>query len=132
MTFGQSEQNGENERMSTLRISDQQWQKLYKFLQLHPNVYAGQTESCRRFVEGVHWVLRSGAQWRELPECYGNWNSVYKRFARWEEQGIWAAMHEHFMEEPDMESVLLDSTVIRAHMCATGGSKKTVRKPHKL
>ena len=65
------------------------------------------------------------AQRRELPERYGNWNSVYQGFARWEEQGIGAAMHEYFVEEPDMESVLLDTTVIRAHLCAAGGSKKT-------
>jgi len=121
----------ENNGMSTIRIANSQWQKIYKFLRAHPHVYAGQQEASRRFVEGVHWVLRSGAQWRELPERYGNWHSVYKRFARWEEQGIWAAMHKHFVEEPDMESVLLDSTVIRAHMCAAGGSKKTVVKPNK-
>jgi putative transposase len=116
--------------MTTIQIADKAWQKMYKFLRAHPNVYAGRQEACRRFVEGVHWVLRSGAQWRELPERYGNWNSVYKRFARWEEQGIWAAMHEYFVEAPDMESVLLDSTVIRAHMCAAGGSKKTGGKPN--
>lgn len=110
--------------MSNIQINDKQWPRIFKFLQAHPNVYAGKQAACRRFVEGVHWVLRSGAQWRELPECYGNWNSVYKRFARWEEQGVWAEMHEHFAQEADMESVIPDGTVIRAHMCAAGGSKK--------
>jgi putative transposase len=118
--------------MSTIKIAEKPWQNMYKFLKAHPNVYAGQQEACRRFVEGVHWVLRSGAQWRELPEKYGNWNSVYKRFAGWEERGIWAEMHEHFAQDPDMESVILDSTVIRAHMCAAGGSKKTVVKRNNL
>jgi len=112
------------ENMSAIKIVDSQWHKMYAFLKSHPNVYAGKQEACRRFVEGTHWILRSGAQWRELPERYGNWNSVYKRFARWEEAGVWEAMHQEFVQEPDMESVMLDSTVIRAHMCAAGGSKK--------
>ncbi|MXZ19655.1 MAG: transposase [Caldilineaceae bacterium SB0665_bin_25] len=60
------------------RIADHQWQKLYTFLQGHPRAYAGQEEKCRRFVEAVHWILHTGAQWRELPESYGKWNSVFK------------------------------------------------------
>ncbi len=115
--------------MSANKIGQAQWRRIYAFLKAHPNVYAGKQEACRRFVEGVHWVLRTGAQWRELPARYGNWNSVYKRFARWEEKGVWQAMHQAFAQDPDMEHVIPDSTVIRAHMCAAGGSKKTGSSP---
>ena len=114
--------------MSTIKIADEQWRKIYTFLKAHPRTYANNQEATRRFVEGVHWLMRTGIQWRELPGRYGNWNSVYKRFSRWEEQGIWAALHDHFGREPDMESAIIDSTVIRAHMSAAGGSKKTVVK----
>ena len=110
--------------MSTNRIADHQWQKLYAFLQGHPRAYAGREEECRRFVEGVHWILRTGAQWRELPESYGKWNSVFKRFARWDENGVWADMFKQFAQDPEMAAVMPDSTVVRAHMCAAGGSKK--------
>jgi transposase len=114
------------ETMSAIKIANSQWRKMYVFLKAHPRVYTGKQEECRRFVEGVYWILRTGAQWRELPERYGKWNTVYKRFARWEEAGIWEEMHHEFSQDPDMESVMFDSTVIRAHMCASGGSKKTV------
>ena len=110
--------------MSTYRIADHQWQKLYAFLQGHPRAYAGQEEKCRRFVEAVHWILRTGAQWRELPADLGKWNSVVKRYARWEENGVWADMFKQFALDPDMAAVMPDSTAVRAHMCAAGGCKK--------
>ena len=108
--------------MTTIR--DDQWPKIYEYLRQCPGVYAGQEADCRCFIDGVHWILRTGAQWRELPEKYGNWNSVYKRFARWCDKGIWENMHHHFADDPDMENIILDSTVIRAHPCAAGASKK--------
>ena len=105
-------------------IGDHQWQKLYAFLRGHSRVYAGQQEECRHFIEAVCWILRTGAQWRELPESYGKWNSVFKRYSRWEENGIWADMFKQFAQDPEMATVMPDSTVVRAHMCAAGGSKK--------
>jgi transposase len=123
--------NQRERAMSSINITDPQWRRIYTFLKAHPSVYTGKQSACRQFVEGVHWILRSSAQWRELPERYGKWNSVYKRFARWEEKGIWSAMHQAFATDPDMENAFLDSTVVRAHMCAAGGSKKTVGKPSK-
>jgi transposase len=65
-------------------------------------------------VEGVFWIMRSGAQWRFLPKEYGNWNSVYKRYACRCEQGVWQEMHEIFANDADMENVLINSTVVRA------------------
>ena len=110
--------------MSNATLQNDQWGNIYLFLQNHPRVYVGQEEDCRLFVKGVLWTTRSGSQWRFLPEKYGNWNTVYKRFARWCDHDVWEDMHQHFADDPDMENVLLDSTMARAHPCAAGASKK--------
>ena len=110
--------------MTNAELRDDQWEKIYSFLQHHPRAYAGKEAECRQFVEAILWILRSGAQWRLLPEKYGYWNSVYKRFARWCDHQVWEDMHQHFANDPDMENILLDSTVVRAHPCAAGAAKK--------
>lgn len=116
--------------MSTISLKDEQWTKIVKFLRACPHVYVGQEGQCRRFVEGVLWIARSGAQWRLLPEKYGQWNSVYKRFARWSAQGIWRKLHQHCADDPDLEHLIIDSTIVRAHPCAAGAEKKTaVKRP---
>jgi transposase len=118
--------------MSNSTLRDDQWEKIYLFLKNHPRVYAGGEEDCRLFVDGVLWITRSGAQWRFLPDKYGNWNTIYKRFARWCDHDVWDDMHQHFVSDPDMENILLDSTVVRAHPCAAGAQKKAAAKPHRL
>lgn len=110
--------------MSNIQIKNEHWNKLSEFLRQHPKVYVGKPKECRRFLSAVLWVMRSGARWRLLPERYGKWNSVYKRFSRWCDEGVWQQMHEHFANDPDMEHLLLDSTIIRAHSCAAGAPAK--------
>ena len=106
------------------RLNDKKWQKIYGCLKKIPNTYTGNEEKSRNFVEGVHWVMRTGAQWRDLPSEFGKWNSVYKRFGRWSDKGIWDKLHQALIKEPDMEWLLIDSTVVRAHPCAAGALKK--------
>jgi len=111
--------------MTTVRLQERQWAKIREFLRDDPNAYIGKDEAeCRRFVEGVLWLTRSGAPWRLLPAEYGKWNTVYKRFGRWCEQGVWERMLTHFADDPDMEQGMIDSTIVRAHPCAAGAQKK--------
>lgn len=117
--------------MHTVELDYDKWRRIYRFLVKRPDVYVGNKRECKRFVEAVLWMMRSGAQWRLLPKEYGNWNSVYKRYNRWSEHGIWRAMFEHFAGDPDMQSLMIDGSVVRAHACAAGAARKKGGSPNK-
>jgi transposase len=76
----------------------------------------------RNVINGILWRLRTGAPWRDVPEKYGNWNSIYRRFLRWSKSGVWesvAAALAEAMAESGHYSI--DSTTVRAHISAAGG-----------
>jgi transposase len=108
-----------------VRLSDEQWQKILPFLRSSPNIYIGREQECRQFLEAVLWIARSGAQWRLLPGEYGNWNTIYKRFARWSQANVFEKLFEFCAEDLDLEHLLIDSTIARAHPAAAGAQKNT-------
>jgi transposase len=77
----------------------------------------------RRTVNGILWVLRTGAPWRDMPKRYGNWNSVFVRFTRWSKLGVWDAVFETLasLGPPADAEHAIDSTIVRAHQHAAGG-----------
>ena len=109
----------------TRRIGCSQWAKIYAYLSQFSEIYVKNEADCRRFVEAVFWIARSGAQWRLLPPEFGAWNTVYRRFADWADKGIWYKMLYYFQVDADMEYIMVDSTILRAHACAT--PKKSIR-----
>ena len=72
-----------------------------------------------QFLNEVLWIIRNGAPWRDLPERYENWNSVFQQFRSWAKKRVWLNIFEAF-EEPDLDWLLLDSTMVRAHQHAAG------------
>ena len=106
--------------MAAIKLSENQKHKIMSFLRTCDGIYVGNEAKTLRFIEAILWFVRTGAQWEALPERYGKWNSVYKRFARWSDRGIFDQMRRYFVSDPDLEFLLLDSTIIRAHPCAAG------------
>lgn len=107
--------------MDRHQLTDNQWELMHEFLRTHTRVYVGNPDGCRRFLEGVLWILRSGSQWRSLPPRYGQWNSVFKRYDRWVAAGIWEALFAAVRVDADLQEGFIDSTVVRAH--AAGAEK---------
>ena len=118
--------------MATVELPNDQWLDILQFLRSCSEVYVGQEAECRCFLEGVLRMARSGAQWRLLPDEYGKWNTIYKRFARWCEKSIWERMHSYFADDPDMEHLIIDSTVVRASPLCRWSPPKRVLRGHKL
>ena len=114
---------GREQEVGKTRLTDREWERIFAKLRKIEGIYTGAPSRCRRFVEAVLWVLRVGGQWRALPPERGNWNSAFKRFARWSMLGIWSRLHEWLAEEADLQEVSIDSTIARAHACAAGAAK---------
>jgi transposase len=112
--------------MSNSEFSDEQWRRIWPVLKRQCGIYVSQERKTRKFVEAVLWMTRAGCAWRLLPATHGDWNSVYKRFADWQEKGVWHALLDDLAGEADREWLMIDSTVVRAHACAAGAKKTKV------
>jgi putative transposase len=108
-------------------LTDQQYQRIEPLLSGKPGDPGRNAEDNRRFMNAICWVARTGAPWADLPERFGKYDTVYQRFNRWAKKGRWKAIFEA-LQEPDLEWVMLDSSVVRAHQHAAG-QKKAQPKP---
>jgi len=81
----------------------------------------------RLFVEAVLYRYRAGIPWRDLPERFGDWKNVHRRFSRWAASGVWARVFEHLATDTDNEYAMIDSTVVRAHQHSAGAQKKPAK-----
>lgn len=112
--------------VSRYEMSDQQWRRIEGLLPGKAGDPGRTGRDNQLFVNGVLWVLRSGAPWHDLPERYGKWKTVHKRFSRWAKAGVWERVFESLTADRDNEYLMLDSTLVRAHQqaaCGKGGAK---------
>jgi transposase len=111
-------------------LSDEQWKRLEPLLPAQKPRTGRPNVDHRQIINGILWVLRTGAPWRDMPERYGSWSTVASRFYRWREAGIWDRIWTQLQAEADQndqidwEIHLLDGTVVRAHQHAAGAKKR--------
>jgi transposase len=104
-------------------IADEDWDRIKGLLPTH-----GPAGDRRLFADAVLYVARTGIPWRDRPERFGNWNAVWRRFDRWSRSGVWVKVFEA-LQDPDVEWLILDSAVVRAHPSAAGARKKRAARP---
>jgi putative transposase len=109
--------------MSTKRyeLSPAQWERIAPLLPGKAGDPGRTAADNRLFVNGVLWVLRSGAHWCDLPERYGRWKTAHKRFSRWSKAGVWDRVFADLIKDRDNQYLMIDSTLVRAHQQAATG-----------
>jgi putative transposase len=110
--------------ISRYELSDAQWERIKDVLPGRIESVGRTASDNRLFVNGVLWVLRSGAHWHDLPERYGKYKSLHKRFSRWAASGVWEKVFRELLRDRKNQYLMIDSTIVRAHQQAATGRKK--------
>src|SRR3984957_9361237 len=100
--------------MDRLVLSDAAWERMAPLIIGRPDQKGSTGRDNRMFVEGVLWIVRTGSPWRDLPQAFGDWNSVFRRFSRWSLKGVWRRIFAAVSDDPDFEYLIIDSTIVRA------------------
>jgi transposase len=109
--------------LDRLVLSDVHWDRMSGLIIGRPDQKGSTGRDNRMFVEGVLWVVRTGSPWRDLPEVFGEWNSVFRRFSRWSQKGVWQRVFAAMSDDSDFEYLIVDSTIVRAHQHASGAKR---------
>ncbi len=110
-------------------LSDEEWSLIGPLLPAEHGRSCRTAGDNRPFSEGMMWIAQIGVQWRHLPEDYGKWNSVFRRYHRWATTGVFEALLETLAGavERDGRADMIDSTILRVHHCALGIKKGLAR-----
>jgi len=101
-------------------LSDAQWERIAPLLPGKDGDPGRSGRDNRLFVEAVLWLVRAGAPWRDLPPRFGKWETVWKRFRRWAQRGVFERIFEALSGDPDFEYALIDGTIVKVHRHGTG------------
>ena len=109
--------------MDRLVPSDAAWDRIAPLIVGRPDRKGSTGRNDPMFVEGVPWIARAGSPRRDLPEMFGAWNSVLRRFGRRSRKGVWWRILEAPCDDPDLEYPIVDPTIVRARRHAAGAKK---------
>ena len=101
-------------------LSDEQWARIADDLPGKEGDPGRSGKNNRLFVEAILWIARTGSPWRDLPDEFGKWYSVYTRFWRWAGNGVLESLFNKMSEDPDFEYVMIDGTIVRVHQHGSG------------
>jgi transposase len=103
-------------------MTDEEWAIFAPLLTMPSSRGGRPPKNHRDRLDGILWICRTGAPWRDLPSAFGKWNSVWKQFRRWCESGVWDLLLQALADSGDALDMLqmIDSTIVRAHRCAAG------------
>jgi transposase len=104
-------------------LRNDQWERLRLLVPGGRKGKRGPRADNRRFLNALLWMARSGGRWRDLPERLGDYQAVKRRYYRWIEMGVLDSMLAALAREADLEWLMLDSTIVRAHSQAAGARK---------
>ena len=108
--------------MARFDLSDAEWSLIKPLLPNKPRGVARVND--RRVLNGIFYVLRTGSPWRDLPERYGPYTTVYNRFNRWRKAGIWDRLMDAIVNAHDGKVQMIDSSIVRVHQHASGVKKR--------
>lgn len=115
--------------MDRMVLRDDQWDRIAPLLPGKEGDPGRTAANNRLFLEAVLWIVRTGAPWRDLPERFGHWNSVFQRFRRWAKGGVFERIFAALAGDADFEYVIVDGTIVRVHQHGTGARGGLRRKP---
>jgi transposase len=105
-------------------LRDDQWERLQAFVPGGRKGKRGPRTDNRQFLDALLWMARSGGRWRDLPERLGDYETVKRRYYRWIEMGVLDAILAALAREADLEWLMIDSTIVRAHQQAAGARRQ--------
>ena len=113
--------------MPRTKLSDRQWRRIAPLLPGKRGDPGRTAQNNRLAVEGILWIARTGAPWRDLPPEFGRWGTVYQRFRRWVRTGVLERLFHRLNKGLDLRTVMVDGTFVKVHQHGTGSLKERAR-----